>query len=202
MSWKFRRPRRRAAVALSAALVLSAAGTATALAATASHPKLTPMLLSSPDFKDGGKLPSWTVWGKDPACPGKNLAPALKWVNPPAGTKGFAVTVTDVDTPMNPGFTHWVVYNIPGNVSGLAGHGSNPYSEGVTDYDGVTTGYAGPCPPPTGQPHHYVFRVWALDIDHVDGNNLDYATLINEITPHMLWSASMVGTVRFPTADS
>ncbi|MBS2532286.1 YbhB/YbcL family Raf kinase inhibitor-like protein [Catenulispora sp. NF23] len=198
MSWKIRRPRHRVTIALAAAVVLAAAGTATALAATASKPGLTPMTLTSPDFHDGGKLPPWTLWGKDPSCPGKDLAPALRWTNPPAGTKGFAVVVNDVDTPQSPGFTHWIVYNIPGDVTSLAGHGSNPYSEGATDYDGVTTGFAGPCPPPTGQPHHYVFRVFALDTASVPGTGLDDTALISEISSHMLWSASLIGTVELP----
>lgn len=200
MTWKLRRPRRRVAIACSTALVLATAGTATALATTASKPKLTPMTISSPDFKDGGKLPAWTLWGKDAACPGRDQAPALRWTNPPAGTKGYAVVVNDVDTPMSPGFTHWIVYNIPGTVTSLAGHGSNPYSEGATDYDGVTTGFAGPCPPPTGQPHHYVFRVYALDTASVPGTGLTDSELLSEISDHMLWSASMIGTVQLPKA--
>ncbi|WP_194924188.1 YbhB/YbcL family Raf kinase inhibitor-like protein [Catenulispora pinisilvae] len=198
MTWKIRRPRRRVTIALAAAVALATAGTATALATTASKPGLTPMTLTSPDFRDGGRLPSWTLWGKDPACPGKDLAPALRWTNPPAGTKGFAVVVNDVDTPQSPGFTHWIVYNIPGDVTSLAGHGSNPYSEGATDYDGVTTGFAGPCPPPTGQRHHYVFRIYALDTASVPGTGLDDTALISEISSHMLWSASLIGTVELP----
>jgi Raf kinase inhibitor-like YbhB/YbcL family protein len=198
MTWKLRRPRHRITIALSAAVALAATGTATALATTAAKPGLTPMTITSPDFKDGGKLPSWTLWGKDPSCPGRNQAPALHWTNPPAGTKGYAVVVNDVDTPMSPGFTHWIVYNIPATVTGLAGHGSNPYSEGATDYDGVTTGFAGPCPPATGQPHHYVFRVYALDTDSVPGTGLTDTALLSEISSHMLWSASMIGTVELP----
>ena len=212
MTWRIRRPRRRAALAASTAVALTAAGAATALATTTSPSArvLAPMRLSSPDFHDGGKLPGWTLWGKDPSCPGRNLAPALRWTNPPAGTKGFAVVVNDVDTPFSPGFTHWIVYNIPGDVTELAGHGSNPYSEGATDYDGVSTGYAGPCPPASGQTHHYVFRVYALDTDTVPntvpnagpnagpGTGLNDTTLISEISDHMLWSASMIGTVELP----
>src|SRR5215203_321163 len=45
-------------------------------------------------------------------CVGKNISPALRWNDPPAGTQSFALIMDDPDAPMGT-WTHWVLYNIP-----------------------------------------------------------------------------------------
>ena len=51
-------------------------------------------------------------------CSGKNISPALKWSGAPKGTKSFALSLYDPDAPTGSGWWHWVVYNIPANVTG------------------------------------------------------------------------------------
>ena len=113
----------------------------------------------SASFSNGKSIPGRYT------CDGANLSPQLEWQSAPAGTKSFAIVMDDPDAPI--GFTHWLVYNIPPGVRELAvgssQQGVMPYGsvEGRNDFG--RPGYGGPCPPP-GNPHHYVFRVYALDI--------------------------------------
>src|SRR4051812_3111946 len=50
-------------------------------------------------------------------CSGENVSPALSWSGAPAGPQSFALTVYDPDAPTGSGWWHWVVINIPANVS-------------------------------------------------------------------------------------
>src|ERR1700761_1277857 len=54
-------------------------------------------------------------------CTGGNTSPPLAWSGAPAGTKSFVLTLYDPDDHDNPsGWWHWVVYDIPANVSSFA----------------------------------------------------------------------------------
>jgi Raf kinase inhibitor-like YbhB/YbcL family protein len=107
-------------------------------------------------------------------CTGANQSPALSWSGAPAGTKSFALTVYDPDAPTGSGWWHWVVYNIPANVTSLprdAGDASKNLlpagsAQGNTDFG--TPGYGGPCPPTGDKPHHYIFTIYALNTDKLD----------------------------------
>src|SRR5215831_545669 len=73
----------------------------------------------SNSFKDGDYLPSDFILSADFGfgCSGGNKSPHLKWSDSPPGTKSFAVTCYDPDAPTGSGFWHWLVVNIPANVS-------------------------------------------------------------------------------------
>jgi len=94
------------------------------------------------------------------------VSPALKWSGAPAGTKSYAVTVYDPDAPTGSGWWHWVLFNIPANVTSLAEGVKGVGVEGNTDFG--AKGYGGPCPPPGDKPHRYVFTVYALKTDKID----------------------------------
>ena len=112
----------------------------------------------SSSFSEGKSIPGRYT------CNGANLSPQLQWQSAPAGTKSFAIVMDDPDAPSP--FTHWLVYNIPPGVrelaEGASHQGAMPHGsvEGRNDFG--RPGYGGPCPP-RGNPHHYVFRVYALD---------------------------------------
>ncbi len=84
-----------------------------------------------------------------------------------AGTHALGVTIYDKDEPTGSGWWHWLIFNIPGNVTELksgAGDVSKNLApagsiQGVTDFG--KPGYGGPCPPP-GMPHEYLITVYAL----------------------------------------
>jgi len=150
--------------------------------------------VTSNSFKDGDYL------GKDHilsanfgfGCAGGNISPHLKWSGAPAGTKSFALTCFDPDAPTGSGFWHWVVVNIPADVSELAAGAGNPGGKlpaGAlqTRTELGATGYLGPCPPEGDHPHRYLFTVFAVGKDKLDvaadtspavvGFNLHFATL-------------------------
>ena len=128
--------------------------------------------LSSPQIKDGGVLTerqSFNGFG----CSGENVSPALTWKNAPAGTRSYAVTVYDPDAPTGSGWWHWVVYNIPGNVTSLpegAGNDAALLPQGavqsVTDFG--APGFGGACPPAGDKAHRYIFTVYALSVPAMD----------------------------------
>ena len=78
--------------------------------------------VASNSFKDGDYLPSDFILSSDFGfgCAGRNRSPHLKWSGAPDGTKSFAVTCYDPDAPTGSGFWHWLLVNIPANVSELA----------------------------------------------------------------------------------
>ena len=181
-------------------LALAATGLTTLAAAGAGETRLHPFTVTSPNFRDDRLLPV-SAMANAPAfgCSGRNQAPTLRWTNVPAGTKGFAFTMNDVDAPRAGGFHHWIVYNIPADVHQLVGHGQNPFSEGTNSTGQI--GYFGPCPPPTGQVHHYVFTVYALSVSEVPGAHLTFEQLLQAIAPDVLGATSVIGTFRRPLED-
>src|ERR1700752_5329434 len=120
-------------------------------------------------FKDGDYLsPDFIL---SPACgsgcPGPNKSPRQKWSGAPDGAKSFEVTCYDPDAPTGSGFWHWLVVNIPANVTEVAsGAGSAggrlPAGALQTRTDFGAPGYGGPCPPEGDHPHRYLFTVFAV----------------------------------------
>ncbi|MBV9204788.1 MAG: YbhB/YbcL family Raf kinase inhibitor-like protein [Actinobacteria bacterium] len=183
------------------AAAVNARATAAAHTVTASSQEpFHPFTIVSTDFREDTFLPVSAEFGgpgsDGSGCSGENLAPTLHWYNVPAGTESFAFTITDVDAPVAGGFHHWIVYNIPRQVTTLRGRGSNPFSEGTNDFG--TIGYGGPCPPPDGQVHHYIFTVYALSAAHVAGTHITFPQLIAEISPHVAGATSTIGKFRLP----
>ncbi|NJS40276.1 MAG: YbhB/YbcL family Raf kinase inhibitor-like protein, partial [Rhodobacteraceae bacterium] len=82
-------------------------------------PALAEMVLTSPDFTDGGWLPAAQVLNGF-GCDGPNLSPALTWSGVPEGTESLILTLYDPDAPTGSGWWHWTVANIPADVTGLA----------------------------------------------------------------------------------
>jgi Raf kinase inhibitor-like YbhB/YbcL family protein len=159
------------------------------------------MTLASPDLKDGGSIANEQVFSGF-GCTGGNVSPALNWSGAPEGTKSFAVTMYDPDAPTGSGWWHWVVFNIPAGVTSLpkgAGDASKKLlPEGAiqsrTDF-GVG-GYGGPCPPPGHGQHHYIFTVFALDVDKLPDAKDDGASaaLVGyDLNFHALAKATLTG---------
>jgi Raf kinase inhibitor-like YbhB/YbcL family protein len=98
---------------------------------------------------------------------GENISPELRWENAPAGTQNFAVTIYDKDAPTGSGFWHWIIYNIPADITELPSDAGSltknlaPAGSTQGNNDAGMPGYLGPCPPP-GPIHEYLITVYAL----------------------------------------
>jgi hypothetical protein len=153
-------------------------------------------VLHSPDLLEGETVRSAQLFN-GMGCSGQNISPALEWSGAPAATKSFAVTLYDPDAPTGSGWWHWVMFNIPANVSRLpAGDPARQWMPGVTQ--GITDfgkpGYGGPCPPEGDPPHQYIFTVHALDVEKLDvPENATAAFIGFHIHGHRLGSAVLSG---------
>ncbi|MCP4912799.1 MAG: YbhB/YbcL family Raf kinase inhibitor-like protein [Oligoflexia bacterium] len=174
-----------------------------------------------------------------------NINPEISWSDFPAETKSFALVCVDIDVPTKPDdvnqegktvpydlpradFYHWVLANIPANVTKIAegsdsseitakgkdhkvtsegiANGMNNYTqwfEGDADMGGQYFGYDGPCPPWNDERiHRYYFRVYALNTDSIAvDNTLTGDKLVELIKPHVIDSAEVMGTYHiYPDA--
>jgi len=121
------------------------------------------------------------------------VRPALSWDDAPEGTKSFAITIYDPDAPTGSGWWHWIVVDIPADVTSLGENADLPASarEWVNDYG--YRGYGGPCPPP-GPAHHYVHTVHALPFERIPvDDGTPSAPLRFTILTNQLASASTTG---------
>src|SRR6516225_5594353 len=75
------------------------------------RPTVATLTVTSPDLAAGSFPSEFT-------CDGDNRVPRLEWSSPPTGTQELAVEMLDADAPGGP-FTHWLVYAIPPEASGL-----------------------------------------------------------------------------------
>lgn len=126
--------------------------------------------LASPQVREGQSAATGQVLNGF-GCTGDNVSPALRWENPPPGTKSYAVTLYDPDAPTGSGWWHWVVFNIPGESRELPG-GAGEVAAGLAPLGSIQSmtdfgkpGYGGPCPPAGDKPHRYRLTVHALDIE-------------------------------------
>jgi len=157
------------------------------------------MTLTSPQIKNGGSIAVEQEF-KGFGCTGGNISPALAWKGAPKGTKSFALTVYDPDAPTGSGWWHWVMFNIPADVTSLPKGAGDPAAklapagsvQGRTDFG--TSGYGGPCPPVGDKPHHYHFTVYALDIEKIDADqNASPAYIGYNIHFHTLAKGDLLG---------
>lgn len=144
------------------------------------------MIITSSSFDDGGMIP------KKFTCDGGDMNPELLVQNVPAEAQSLALVLHDPDAPKEGGFTHWTVWNIDPRTSIIKEESIPPGSaEGTNDAGRV--GYAGPCPPPGAEPHHYHFQLYALDavLDFQEGAPV--AAVKKEIAAHTVAAAELVG---------
>ena len=152
--------------------------------------------ISSPSFTE--VRPRVRIPKKN-TCYADDISPPLSWSGLPEGTVSLALIAdepeernisapADYSVAASGGAVHWVLYNIPPDVTGLPEGVPTTTDvlpdgtvQGVNDVkENVQIGYTGPCPPPSivsfyayeardvrtsDPPHKYYFRLYALDAE-------------------------------------
>lgn len=121
-----------------------------------------PFVLSSPVLAEGA------TFARDNTCDGTDVSPELTWSAGPAGTKSYALVLTDKSNAL----IHAAAYDIPASSQGLPANVEKKYDPatpaGMKQAQSFRNafGYAGPCP---GTEHTYEFALYALDVDALPG---------------------------------
>ncbi|GEM_PF-550036 len=137
---------------------------------------------------------------------GDGVSPEITWTSVD-GAESYAMIMQDPIEAMNFIVLHWVVYNIPGDVTALP-EGIEPGAEipavpGAMQANNIaqTMGYAGPRPP-AGQPaHNYTFQVFALDTTLDVDQGVTYDGLLEAMDGHVIGSGMTVAPYS-PPADA
>ncbi len=146
--------------------------------------------LSSPDLAPQSHIAVRYTYNAG-GCTGQNVAPRLRWTEPPAGTQAFAISLFDPDAPGG-GFTHWLLFGIPASARSSDGAAARSAVAAVNGFG--SRGYDGPCPPVGDRPHRYIFSVYALDSQALPLNeNTSYSQLLTTIRGHVLAQATLTG---------
>lgn len=112
------------------------------------------MIIYSKNFKNNDFIPPKFT------CDGEDINPELIIEDVPLEAKSLVLIVDDPDAPAGT-WTHWTVWNIPPDTKVIyEGKLPEGAKEGKTDFG--RSGYGGPCPP-SGKPHRYFFKIYALD---------------------------------------
>ncbi len=187
------RQRRRAPIVFGCAgiLLLPCSGRQSGMAFRA-HPQTQSagLSISSSSFSNGGEIP------KKFTCSGVDVSPELRWTEPPAGTKTFALLVDDPDAPAG-NWNHWALWNLPASARSLPeGVSKSPHlpdgtEQGLNDFRKI--GYNGPCPP-ANKPHHYHFQLFALETKVSLNGDAGKPELEGAMKGHILAQAEWTGT--------
>lgn len=184
------------------------------------------MTLTSSAFLDGGMIP------EKHAQPGRDVSPPLSWSGAPDSTASFVLLMHDIDAVSGDGTAdvlHWMVWGIPGTmlslpeglpqgptipisapvqVSGAVGGGGGGGGRGgagggIRQLSVSGPYYRGPAAPSTGPAHHYVFELYALDVNiNVQSGIVSTAVtrdaVMDAMKTHIRGKAVLVGLYRRP----
>lgn len=121
--------------------------------------ELMPIVVKSTAFQEGGTIPGrFTADGAD-------ASPPLTWSGVPDATRSLVLLCEDPDAPRGT-WVHWVLFNLPPDARQLAEglppgpDGPDGASQGTNGFGRL--GYGGPAPP-SGKPHRYYFKLFALN---------------------------------------
>jgi hypothetical protein len=154
------------------------------------------MQIDSPAFQAGQPIP------KKFTQDGENISPALNFSGVPSGTRELILIVEDPDAPKphpNP-FIHWVLYNLPPETRSLPEAVPTdrtlrtPLGAKQGQNSAGKIGYIGCAPPPAHGPHHYHFKLFALDTNLNIAPALERDTLLTAMKGHIIEQAQIVGT--------
>lgn len=122
-----------------------------------------PLILLSPDFINGGRLP------KDQTCEGKGISPALSWTGGSSKISSYVIIMDTVPGPLRPGEVdignhyYLTVFNIPASVKAIPAGASN-FGVLGQNFQGKKLGYTPPCSQGPGL-KSYTINLYGLSED-------------------------------------
>jgi len=138
---------------------------------------------------------------------GDGMSPQLRWSGAPAGTRAIALVAEDPDAPRDTPFTHWLLYNLPGDVNELPP--AIPPDEWLPKFNNAAQGcssngrigYFGPHPPKDDGPHRYHFEVFCLDSPLNLGPGATRNDVMRAMAGHVLAKGEAVGIYEAPVGS-
>ena len=124
-------------------------------------PEVPSFTVTSTDITDGQPVKDDQVYELG------NTSPQLSWSGAPDGTQSYTVTCFDPDAPTPSGFWHWVLVDLPADVTsldtGAGGEGATlPGNAFMCRNDFGPKAFAGAAPPQGDQVHRYYYVVHAV----------------------------------------
>lgn len=121
-----------------------------------------PLRVSSAAFENNGVMP------RRFSADDERFSPPIDWAYGPPGTRAYAVLMEDPDAKEAKPYVHWIVYNIPANLTAL--REGLPNIPRLTEPEGVlqgqnsfgSFGWQGMKPPAGDSAHRYHVQVFAL----------------------------------------
>jgi Raf kinase inhibitor-like YbhB/YbcL family protein len=138
---------------------------------------------------------------------GDGMSPGLRWSGVPPGTRSVAVVAEDPDAPRAAPYTHWILYNLPGDIHELPA--AVPPDDRLPQLNGAvqgrasngTIGYFGPHPPKDDRAHHYHFEIFCLDSPLPLGPGATREEVMNAMAGHVLAKGELVGLYEAPVGS-
>lgn len=145
--------------------------------------------LTSTDFGNNDKIPQVHT------CDAQDISPELSWSSSGAKIRNYALIVSDPDAP-NGTWYHWVVFNIPKKIQRFKQGVMPSRSTGIFATNSFNNQkYNGPCPPP-GPLHHYIFTVYALNMNLPLKSDATAPQVLAAMKNHVLEKAELTATYQ------
>ena len=145
------------------------------------------MEVTSPGIPSGGTFAALNT------CDGADTSPEIAWTAA-FEVPGYAVTLTDLSNST----VHWVIWDIPGTAEGLPADVDKvfappdvPGARQTQSYNAAVRGYLGPCPPSGLGAHQYELRLYAVDVNPIEGltSASTRAQVITQLEAHQVLTA-------------
>lgn len=125
------------------------------------------MELTSTSYSHNDKIPLKYV---KVAAEGSNISPQFSWTNIPSAAKSFVLAIID-HHPIASNWVHWLVVDIPSNITSIPEGASNTSEMPEECVEIVNTfgmkGYGGPQPPRGSGKHNYDATIYALNVKSI-----------------------------------
>lgn len=153
------------------------------------------IIVKSNAFENNGFIPAKYT------CDGENISPEICWEIDTKNIKkikSYVLISDDPDAPMGT-WVHWVVYDIPANMSCLfegfpKARIIKSIKQGKTGFGDF--GYGGPCPP--SGIHRYYFKIYALDIQTLNllPDKANKKSVLSKIKKHIIGYGELIGKYK------